>query len=67
LDEQRYAKALDTLARLPEPYFWVMELHVYEGLTFKEIGAKLHCTEEAARMKYHRAVEIIREEFTKPE
>jgi RNA polymerase sigma factor (sigma-70 family) len=61
LDKQRYAKSLDALARLPGPYFWVIELHVEKGLTFKEIGTKLHCTEQAARMMYHRAVQIIRE------
>jgi RNA polymerase sigma-70 factor (ECF subfamily) len=67
LDEQRYAKLLDALARLPDPYFWVVELHIYEGLTFKEIGTKLHCTEEAARMKYHRAVQIIQEKLKEQE
>jgi RNA polymerase sigma-70 factor (ECF subfamily) len=66
-DKQRYAKSLDALARLPETYFWVIELHIYEGLTFKEIGTKLHCTEEAARMKYHRAVRIIREKLKEQE
>jgi RNA polymerase sigma factor (sigma-70 family) len=67
LDEQRYAKSLDALARLPESYFWVIQLHVEEGLTFKEIGTKLHCTEQAARMKYYRAVQIIREKLKEQE
>jgi RNA polymerase sigma-70 factor, ECF subfamily len=67
LDEQRYAKSLDALARLPDPYFWVMELHVYEGLTFKEIGTKLHCTKDAARMMYQRALQIIREKLKEQE
>ncbi len=67
LDEQRYAKSLDALARLPDAYFWVIELHIYDGLTFKEIGTKLHCTEEAARMKYHRAVQIIGEKLKEQE
>jgi DNA-directed RNA polymerase specialized sigma24 family protein len=36
-------------------------------LTFKEIGARMGSTEEAAKKMYHRAVEIIREELTEPE
>jgi RNA polymerase sigma-70 factor, ECF subfamily len=67
LDEQRYAKSLDALARLPDPYFWVMELHIYNGLTFKEIGTKLRCTKDAARMMYQRAVQIIREKLKEQE
>jgi RNA polymerase sigma-70 factor (ECF subfamily) len=63
LDEQRYAKSLDVLARLPEPYFWVIELHVDEGLTFKEIGIRLGCKEDAARMMFNRAVQNIREKL----
>ena len=67
LDKQRYAKSLDALARLPERHFWVTELHAYEGLTFKEIGTQLHCTEDVARMMYHQAVQLIREKLKERE
>jgi RNA polymerase sigma-70 factor (ECF subfamily) len=63
LDEERYAKSLDAIARLPDPYFWVIEFHIEDGLTYKEIGTRLHCTEVAARMMYHRAVQIVREKL----
>ncbi len=63
VDKQKYAKSLDVLARLPDRYFWAIELHMEEGLTFQEIGTKLHCTKEAARKLYHRGVERIQEKL----
>ncbi|SRR5260370_28384362 len=64
---KRFDKSLEVLVRLPERYFWVIELHIEEGLTFKEIGARMGCTAEAARKIFRRGVEIIREELTEPE
>jgi RNA polymerase sigma factor (sigma-70 family) len=46
--QKRIDKSLDALVRLPDRYFWVIELHIEEGLTFKEIGARMGCTAEAA-------------------
>src|SRR4030095_5467615 len=34
----------------------VIVLHEWNGRTFTEIGAELEITEDAARMRYHRAV-----------
>jgi RNA polymerase sigma-70 factor (ECF subfamily) len=64
---ERIDKSLDALARLPDRYFWVIELRMDEGLTFQEIGARMGCKAEAARKICRRGLEIIREELTEPE
>jgi RNA polymerase sigma-70 factor (ECF subfamily) len=63
LDEERMAEALEALGQLPEPYHRAIELRIEEGLSFQEIGAQLNCTEDAARMMFNRAVQIIREKL----
>ncbi len=63
LDPQRYAKSLDALVRLPDRNFWVIELRTDEGLTFQEIGTKLHCTEEAVKKLYQRGVAMMRKKL----
>jgi RNA polymerase sigma-70 factor (ECF subfamily) len=66
VDEERIAQAREALAKLPEPYHRAIELRTDLGLSFKEMGLRLDCTEEAAKKMYHRAVQIVREKITEP-
>lgn len=43
------------LRQLPEHYRQVLLLHSREGLTFAEVGKRLHCSPEAARKTWGRA------------
>jgi len=53
-------RALATLEPLTRE---VVILHHWSGYTFKEIGAMLHLTEAAARVRHHRAVDTMRTYF----
>jgi RNA polymerase sigma-70 factor (ECF subfamily) len=47
------------LRKLPEHYRQVLLLHTWEELTFAEIGKRLHCSAEAARKLWGRAVKEL--------
>jgi len=49
------------LARLSSDKREVLVLSRYDGLTYKEIGAVLGCSEGAARVRAHRALEELRD------
>jgi RNA polymerase sigma-70 factor (ECF subfamily) len=57
------ARLEEGLARLPEPYRRVIEWRHREQCSFREIGARLGRTPNAARMLWVRAVERLREEL----
>jgi RNA polymerase sigma-70 factor (subfamily 1) len=48
-----------SLQRLPEHYRQALCLHTQEGMTFAEVGGRLHCSAEAARKLYGRAAEEL--------
>lgn len=56
----RYRALLAHVARLPERHREVISLR-HSGLSFQEVGALTGCTEDAAKMLYHRAVKVLRE------
>lgn len=59
---------LDELAgamqRLPEEQREVIFMRQYEELSFKEMGEILSCSEDAARMKFVRAMDKLTDEMT---
>jgi RNA polymerase sigma-70 factor (ECF subfamily) len=61
LAEERiqYAALLGHLARLPERQRDAISLR-HSGLTFEEVGHLMNCTEDAAKMLYHRALKALR-------
>jgi RNA polymerase sigma-70 factor (ECF subfamily) len=61
LAEERilYRELLDSLARMPERQREVIGLR-HSGLSFLEVGALMGCSEDAAKMLYHRAVKALR-------
>jgi RNA polymerase sigma-70 factor (ECF subfamily) len=52
------------VATLPERQREVISLRHRLGLTFKEAGARLHCSEDAAKMLYHRGLRALRPMLT---
>ena len=53
----------EALERLSEKHRSVILLRHEERLTFSEIGRRLTISEEAARKRWGRAVELLREEL----
>mgnify|MGYP003296984032 CR=1 FL=1 len=53
-------KPTGQLGEVPEPTF-----SFHSGLTFEEVGVLMSCSEDAAKMLYHRAVKGLREAVEK--
>jgi RNA polymerase sigma factor (sigma-70 family) len=54
-----YRELMDGVARLPERHREVIGLR-QSGLSFAEVGALMSCSEDAAKMLYHRALRGLR-------
>lgn len=50
----------EALALLPPAQREILELHRFQGFDYAEIGQLLGCSEGAARVKAHRALEALR-------
>ena len=59
-DRIQYAELLGLVAHLPERQRDAISLR-HSGLSFGEVGALMSCSEDAAKMLYHRALKAIRE------
>ena len=59
-----YARAAAELAELPEKQRGAVSLRIYEGLSFKEIGEIIGCSEGSARVNYHHGIQKLRESLT---
>lgn len=53
----------EALARLPRGQSHVVVLKLLRGLTFAEIGTEIGVTEAAAKMRFKRALEALRDEL----
>ncbi len=56
----QYRALLEQVARLPERQRDAISLR-HSGLSFDEVGKLLRCSEDAAKMLYHRAVKALKE------
>ena len=56
----QYRALLVHVARLPERQRDAISLR-HSGLTFEEVGVLMSCTEDAAKMLYHRALKALRQ------
>lgn len=63
-DRIQYRALLAHVARLPERHRDVISLR-HSGLSFQEVGSLMGCTEDAAKMLYHRALKALREAVEK--
>ena len=55
----RYEGLLGHVARLPERQRDAISLR-HSGLSFEEVGTLMSCSEDAAKMLYHRALKALR-------
>lgn len=58
---EAFARAASELANLPEKQRGAVALRVFEGLSFKEIGEIIGCSEGSARVNYHHGIQKLRE------
>lgn len=56
----RYRALLEHVARLPERQRDAISLR-HSGLSFEEVGTLMSCSEDAAKMLYHRALKALKE------
>jgi len=68
LAEERilYRELMDAVATLPERQREVIGLR-HSGLSFAEVGGLMSCSEDAAKMLYHRALRGLRSVVTRPD
>ncbi|TAN31480.1 RNA polymerase sigma factor [bacterium] len=59
-ERMRYRALLQHVARLPERQRDAISLR-HSGLSFEEVGRLMSCSEDAAKMLYHRALKALRE------
>ena len=62
----RYRALLAQVAQLPERQRDAISLR-HSGLSFDEVGALLGCSEDAAKMLYHRALKALKESVQRQE
>ena len=55
------------ISKLNSPYREIVQLHIYDDLTLKEIGERLNKSESYARVMFHRAKAMLRKEVLKDE
>ncbi len=60
----QYRALLEYVAQLPERQRDAISLR-HSGLSFEEVGVLMACTEDAAKMLYHRALKSLRETVQK--
>jgi RNA polymerase sigma-70 factor (ECF subfamily) len=60
----QYRALLEQVAKLPERQRDAISLR-HSGLSFDEVGKLLKCSEDAAKMLYHRAVKALKEAAAK--
>ncbi len=61
---EAFAQAARALSELPEKQRGAVTLRIYEGLSFKEIGEIIGCSEGSARVNYHHGIQKLREALT---
>ena len=68
LAEERilYRELMEAIARLPERQRDVIGLR-QSGLSFAEVGGLMSCSEDAAKMLYHRALRGLRGGVSRPD
>ena len=63
-DRLQYKALLLHVARLPERQRESIAFR-HSGLSFEEVGVLMNCTEDAAKMLYHRALKALRDSVQK--
>ncbi|MBO0838995.1 MAG: sigma-70 family RNA polymerase sigma factor, partial [Actinobacteria bacterium] len=61
-----YRELLDAVARMPDRQREVIGLR-HSGLSFLEVGKLMGCSEDAAKMLYHRSLKALRASLPEPD
>jgi RNA polymerase sigma factor (sigma-70 family) len=64
IEAELEASAYNALCSLPADQRRLIELHLWDDLSHREIARRLGCTELAARQRYHRAVGALKSKFS---
>jgi len=63
--KESYEFLLEAMAQLPPGYREMIELNRFQGFSYKEIAATVSSTESAVRVKTFRAIQKLKEVYTK--
>lgn len=63
--KESYDFLLEAMAQLPPAYREVIELNRFQGFSYKEIAATISSTENAVKVKTFRAIQKLKEVYTK--
>ena len=61
IDDEDAARLRDAVAELPPKQRMVLELRVFDELSFREVAELADCTENAAKVNFHYAVKRLKE------
>ena len=59
--DQQGARLREAIAQLPPKQKLVLELRVFDDLSFKEVAELADCTENTAKVNFHYAVKKLRD------
>jgi RNA polymerase sigma-70 factor (ECF subfamily) len=59
--DQEKKKVMSILEQLPEKQRLAVTLRIFEGMSFKEVGAAIGSSEGSARVNYHHGIRRLRE------
>lgn len=63
VQERMEASAYDALCNLPPNERTIIELYLWENLSHADIARRLRCSEGAARKRYSRAMQALKDQF----
>jgi RNA polymerase sigma-70 factor (ECF subfamily) len=61
IEDEDAERLRDAIAELPPKQRMVLELRVFDELSFREVGELADCTENAAKVNFHYAVKRLKE------
>ncbi len=61
MGQQEHAQLRDAIAQLPPKQKLVLELRVFDDLSFKEVAELADCSENTAKVNFHYAVKRLRD------
>ena len=60
-DQQQYVKLYEAIAKLPEQRKNILELAVFDSLTYQQIADKLHISKNTVKTQISRAYKLLKE------
>ena len=63
INQERAKEIRQAIEKLPQKQRNVLELRIYNEMSFKEVAQTLGCTENAAKVNFHHAVKRLRKDI----